>query len=78
MSKAPEICLYCDGDGNSDAGGPCGFCVGGKPLDTQEDWDNSWGKVQNDALEFMLALSEENQDKIISLLELVRKEKNET
>lgn len=45
MSKAPEICLYCDGEGNSSAGGRCGFCENGKPLDTQEDWDNGWGKV---------------------------------
>lgn len=34
--KAPEACLYCDGHGNCDAG-PCGFCVNGKPLDTQAD-----------------------------------------
>lgn len=45
MSKAPEICLYCDGDGNSSAGGRCGFCENGKPLDTQDDWDRSWGRV---------------------------------
>lgn len=23
----------------------CGFCDNGKPLDTQEDWDNSWGRI---------------------------------
>ena len=45
MGKAPEICLYCDKEGNSRAGGLCGFCIEGKPLDTQEDWDNSWGKT---------------------------------
>lgn len=45
MSKAPEICLYCDGEGNSSAGGRCGFCENGKPLDTQEDWDKSWGRI---------------------------------
>lgn len=43
MSKAPEQCLYCDGNGNSSAEGSCGFCIEGKPSDTQEDWDNSWG-----------------------------------
>lgn len=41
--KAPTTCHYCDGEGNSAAGGDCGFCNGGKPLDTQEDWDASWG-----------------------------------
>ena len=51
MSKAPEICLYCDGEGNSSAGGPCGFCENGKPLDTQEDWDNSWGKVMDSSVD---------------------------
>lgn len=45
MSKAPEFCLYCDKQGNSKAGGSCGFCVGGKPSDTQQDWDQSWGEV---------------------------------
>jgi hypothetical protein len=44
MSKAPETCLYCDGAGNG-PGSPCGFCVEGKPLDTQEDWDKSWGRI---------------------------------
>jgi hypothetical protein len=44
MSKAPENCIYCDGKGNG-PGSPCGFCAGGKPLDTQEDWDNSWGRL---------------------------------
>lgn len=38
MSVAPERCLYCDGTDPN-----CGFCDMGKPLDTQEDWDNSWG-----------------------------------
>lgn len=46
-SKAPETCMYCDGDGyNSRANTPCGFCVEGKPLDTQEDWNNSWGRLR--------------------------------
>ena len=39
-STAPTKCLYCDG---TDPG--CGFCEMGKPLDTQEDWDNSWGRL---------------------------------
>ena len=43
--ERPEICIYCDGEGNSSAGGKCGFCENGIPLDTQEDWDNSWGKT---------------------------------
>jgi hypothetical protein len=43
-SEAPKVCLYCDGEGNGSAG-PCGFCDKGKPLDTQEDWDNSWGRT---------------------------------
>lgn len=42
----PLICVYCDGKGNSTAGGECGFCEAGVPLDTQEDWDNSWGRVK--------------------------------
>ena len=41
--KAPTTCLYCDGHGNSSAGGSCGFCNRGRPLDTQPDWDASWG-----------------------------------
>lgn len=49
MSR-PEICLYCDGNGNSKATGPCGFCKNGEPLDTQEDWDNSWGKLDVDGI----------------------------
>lgn len=44
MTRAPEACLYCDGKGNG-PGAPCGFCVDGKPLDTQEDWDRTWGRV---------------------------------
>lgn len=48
MGKAPATCLYCDGKGNSTAGGECGFCEGGKPLDTQADWDASWGNVYFD------------------------------
>lgn len=38
MSKAPEQCLYCDHDDPN-----CGFCEMGNPLDTQEDWDRTWG-----------------------------------
>lgn len=45
MSKRPEVCRYCDGHGNSSAGGKCGFCEDGVPLDTQADWDESWGKI---------------------------------
>lgn len=84
MSKAPKICLYCDGEGNSDAGGHCGFCAGGKPLDTQEDWDNSWGKVGDAGLKFMLAmqekivLSEEDQDRVAELLKKNELRKNES
>lgn len=40
MGKAPTRCLYCKGE-NPD----CGFCENGVPLDTQEDWDNSWGRI---------------------------------
>lgn len=59
MSKAPETCRYCWGTGNG-PGSPCGFCVDGKPLDTQEDWDNSWGKLFK-----MLGIPEihENEDR---------------
>lgn len=48
MGKAPEVCIYCKGTGESSAGGSCGFCEGGKPLDTQEDWDRTWGKELSD------------------------------
>jgi hypothetical protein len=48
MGKAPEVCIYCKGTGESSAGGSCGFCEGGKPLDTQEDWDRTWGKALDD------------------------------
>lgn len=51
MSKAPEVCLYCKGSGLA-AGGNCGFCVEGKPLDTQEDWDASWGGIHEKAVKF--------------------------
>lgn len=40
MSVAPDHCLYCDGSDPT-----CGFCDMGKPLDTQADWDASWGRV---------------------------------
>jgi len=38
--NAPERCLYCEDDDAT-----CGFCENGKPLDTQEDWDRSWGRI---------------------------------
>jgi hypothetical protein len=41
--EQPTVCLYCDGEGNSKAGGACGFCESGRPLDTKEMWDRSWG-----------------------------------
>lgn len=44
MSKAPETCLYCKGTGGP-VDNPCGFCEDGKPRDTQEDWDRTWGKL---------------------------------
>lgn len=47
-SVAPATCHYCDGHGNSTANGDCGFCDRGKPLDTQQDWDESWGVLFND------------------------------
>lgn len=47
MGKAPEVCRYCDGQGNSSAGGSCGFCDNGTPLDTQEDWDRTWGAISD-------------------------------
>jgi hypothetical protein len=37
--RAPDECLYCDGTTD------CGFCEAGVPLDTQEDWDKSWGSI---------------------------------
>ena len=40
MSEAPAKCLYCDGTDPD-----CGFCAMGEPLDTQEDWDESWGRI---------------------------------
>lgn len=44
MNKAPNKCIYCDGQGNG-PGAPCGFCIEGKPLDTQLDWDSTWGRI---------------------------------
>lgn len=44
MGKAPEICINCKGTGDG-PGSPCGFCENGKPLDTQEDWDATWGRL---------------------------------
>lgn len=63
MSKAPEICLYCDGEGNSSAGGRCGFCENGKPLDTQEDWDQSWNGLTERAIKFAEKLIRERKEK---------------
>lgn len=40
MSDAPTECMYCNYDDPD-----CGFCDMGEPLDTQEDWDNSWGRL---------------------------------
>lgn len=40
--SAPTRCMYCHGD-NPD----CGFCDDGLPLDTQEDWDRTWGRVSD-------------------------------
>lgn len=57
----PKVCAYCDGHGNSKAGGECGFCDKGKPLDTQEDWDNSWGAAFKLADE--LAATHSQQDR---------------
>lgn len=39
-SRAPDRCHYCGGDDPD-----CGFCEQGVPLDTQEDWDASWGSL---------------------------------
>ena len=41
----PERCLYCKGTGRADDDNECGFCIDGVPLDTQEDWDASWGRI---------------------------------
>lgn len=43
----PERCLYCKGTGEG-PGAPCGFCHGGVPLDTQEDWNATWGALNCD------------------------------
>lgn len=48
----PENCLYCDGLGNSSAGGACGFCDNGKPVDTEDDWKASWGTLFERLREF--------------------------
>lgn len=40
MSDAPTECMYCNHDDPD-----CGFCDMGKPLDTQEDWDRTWGQM---------------------------------
>lgn len=45
VSERVKECRYCDGKGNSSAGGACGFCDRGVPLDTQADWDASWGAL---------------------------------
>lgn len=50
MSR-PEVCAYCRGTGwawgsdRSDPANECGFCDAGVPLDTQEDWDRTWGRT---------------------------------
>lgn len=62
MSKAPEVCLYCDGEGNSTAGGRCGFCENGVPLDTQEDWDNSWGGINERIDKFFKELMKKRRE----------------
>ncbi len=59
MSKAPERCIPCKGTGNG-PGSPCGFCIDGKPLDTQEDWDNSWGSLSDRVRKFYEELRERN------------------
>lgn len=45
-TPAPKVCIYCKGTGDSSAGGECGFCDKGKPLDTQADWDATWGRIR--------------------------------
>lgn len=45
MSR-PKTCLYCKGTGEG-PGSPCGFCENGKPLDTEADWENTWGKLDD-------------------------------
>lgn len=50
MSKAPDKCLYCGGKGYRSVGDQleeCGFCDNGSPLDSQRDWDKSWGNLPN-------------------------------
>lgn len=45
-SKAPTLCASCRGkDMTPTLGAECGFCTNGKPLDTQADWDKSWGRI---------------------------------
>jgi hypothetical protein len=45
MSERPTVCMYCRGTGRSDEANECGFCDHGTPLDTQEDWDQTWGRT---------------------------------
>lgn len=59
-SVAPKVCLYCDGKGNG-PGAPCGFCDSGKPLDTQEDWDQSWGRVLGPLPDWLVERIEANR-----------------
>lgn len=61
MSKAPEVCMVCDGHGNPKNGGSsgCGFCIKGSPLDTQEDWDTAWGGLHEKAVKFAERLMKE-------------------
>lgn len=62
MSKAPENCMFCDGDGhNSRANTPCGFCLNGKPLDSQEDWDRSWSGIVEKARKCLVKRKEDDE-----------------
>lgn len=60
--ERPTVCIYCDGHGNG-AAGPCGFCENGAPLDTQEDWDRTWGHT------FRTVLSPEAFDALLAELD---------
>lgn len=51
----PEVCAYCEGAGVVRTAGivgseteECGFCDNGVPLDSQEDWDRTWGRILPD------------------------------
>lgn len=66
--KAPRACLYCDGEGNSTAGGSCGFCENGRPLDTQDDWDRSWG---DDSLQVRVTILEQCVDTLQNAVDIL-------